>query len=85
LDKIGRTDFTPANLSSLVIALRKRGLGTTIRNRLTGINPPVQALFLIAFLLPFAPKFVPYAEGVFFITSIISGIGKAALNAIKKT
>lgn len=84
MNKIGRTDSTPANLSSLVIALRKRGLGTTIRNRLTGINPPIQTLFLIAFLLPFAPKLVPYAVGIFFITSIISGSGKAALYAIKE-
>ena len=81
MDKIGRTD---SNLSSLVIGLRKHGLGTTIRNRLTGINPPVQTLFLIAFLLPFAPKLVPYAVGIFFITSIISGSGKTALNAIKE-
>jgi len=81
LDKIGRTD---SNLSSLVIGLRKRGLASTIRNRLTGINPPAQTLFLIAFLLPFAPKLVPYAVGIFFITSIISGSGKAALNAIKE-
>lgn len=81
MDKIGRTD---SNLSSLVIGLRKRGLASTIRNRLTGINPPAQTLFLIAFLLPFAPKLVPYAVGIFFITSIISGSGKAALNAIKE-
>ena len=81
MDKIGRTD---SNLSSLVIGLRKRGLASTIRNRLTGINPPAQTLFLIAFLLPFAPKLVPYAVGIFFITSIISGSGKAALYAIKE-
>ena len=84
MDKPGRTDSTPSNLSSLVIALRKRGFGTTMRNRLMGINPPVQTLFLIAFLLPFAPKLVPYAVGVFFITSLISGSGRAALLAIKE-
>ncbi len=84
MDKPGRTDSTPSNLSTLVIALRQRGFGTTIRNKLTGINPPVQTLFLIAFLLPFAPKLVPYAVGIFFITSVISGSGRVALGAIKE-
>jgi hypothetical protein len=39
-------------------------------------------LFLIAFLLPFAPRLVSYAVCIFFITSLISGSIKDALKEV---
>jgi O-antigen ligase len=84
LDNYSRTNSTPKNLSSLVISFRKLGFGATVKGHLIGINPPVQTLFLIAFLLPFAPRLVSYAVCIFFITSLISGSIKDALKEVKE-